>query len=99
MNYCIVAFAIVLIISVIQWYVDGRRNYKGPSIELVGEDGSSDNFADGLHFGAPGPSGNGPVGELAGKDKIGEVDGAAPRAELGFNGTVVPELQGREKTD
>lgn len=34
MNYCIVAFAIVLMISVIQWFVDGRKNYKGPKIEI-----------------------------------------------------------------
>lgn len=34
MNYCIVAFAIVLLISVIQWFVDGRKNYHGPKVEL-----------------------------------------------------------------
>jgi amino acid permease (GABA permease) len=34
MNYCIVAFAIVLIISVIQWFVDGRKNYTGPQVNL-----------------------------------------------------------------
>ncbi|KAI7292680.1 hypothetical protein KC315_g19455 [Hortaea werneckii] len=34
MNYCIVAFGVVLIISVIQWLVDGRRNYTGPRIDL-----------------------------------------------------------------
>jgi hypothetical protein len=33
MNYCIVAFAFLLIISTIQWFVDGRKNYKGPYIE------------------------------------------------------------------
>ena len=33
MNYCIVAFAIVLIISTIQWFIDGRKNYKGPRID------------------------------------------------------------------
>ena len=33
MNYCIVAFAIILVISTIQWFVDGRKNYKGPRIE------------------------------------------------------------------
>ena len=36
-DYCIVAFFIVIVISVVQWYVDGRRNYKGPVVELVGE--------------------------------------------------------------
>jgi choline transport protein len=34
MNYCIVAFAIVLIISTIQWFVDGRKNYKGPQLDV-----------------------------------------------------------------
>lgn len=34
MNYCIVAFAIWLIISMIQWFVDGKKNYKGPSIDM-----------------------------------------------------------------
>jgi len=34
MNYCIVAFGIVIIISVIQWFVDGRKNYHGPNINL-----------------------------------------------------------------
>jgi len=32
MNYCIVAFAIVLIISIVQWFVDGRKNFHGPQI-------------------------------------------------------------------
>ncbi|KAK5116433.1 hypothetical protein LTR62_007980 [Meristemomyces frigidus] len=34
MNYCVVAFGIVLLISMIQWFVDGRKNYKGPKVEL-----------------------------------------------------------------
>lgn len=34
MNYCIAAFAIVLIISIIQWYVDGKKNYTGPKLDL-----------------------------------------------------------------
>lgn len=34
MNYCIVAFSIVLIVSIIQWYADGKKNYKGPSIDM-----------------------------------------------------------------
>lgn len=34
MNYCIVAFAIVIIISAIQWVVDGRKNYKGPQLDV-----------------------------------------------------------------
>ena len=34
MNYCIVAFAIILIISLIQWFVDGRKNYTGPKLDM-----------------------------------------------------------------
>ena len=37
MNYCVVVFFIILVISIIQWLVDGRKNYKGPQIEMVGE--------------------------------------------------------------
>ena len=36
MNYCVVAFAIVLIIATIQWFVDGRKNFKGPRVEIDG---------------------------------------------------------------
>ncbi|ORY16443.1 amino acid/polyamine transporter I [Clohesyomyces aquaticus] len=34
MNYCIVAFAIIIIISTIQWFVDGRKNFTGPRSEM-----------------------------------------------------------------
>lgn len=34
MNYCIVAFAIVLLISVVQWFIDGRKNFHGPKVEI-----------------------------------------------------------------
>ncbi|OSS48667.1 hypothetical protein B5807_07001 [Epicoccum nigrum] len=34
MNYCIVAFGIILLISTIQWFVDGRKNFTGPRAEL-----------------------------------------------------------------
>ncbi|KAF2757177.1 amino acid permease [Pseudovirgaria hyperparasitica] len=33
MNYCVVAFGIVLIISTVQWFVDGRKNYTGPRMD------------------------------------------------------------------
>ena len=49
LDYCIVAFFIVIVISVIQWFIDGRKNYKGPVVELVGEDEpvyASDNLDD-----------------------------------------------------
>jgi choline transport protein len=34
MNYCIVAFAIVLIISMIQWVIDGKKNFTGPKVDI-----------------------------------------------------------------
>ncbi|KAJ5219904.1 hypothetical protein N7468_009108 [Penicillium chermesinum] len=34
MNYCVVAFAIVFIISALAWIFDGRKNFVGPRIEL-----------------------------------------------------------------
>lgn len=33
MNYCVVAFGIVFVISIVQWIVDGRKNYVGPHID------------------------------------------------------------------
>ncbi|PWY86820.1 amino acid permease [Aspergillus heteromorphus CBS 117.55] len=35
MNYCIVAFAIIVVISAVQWIVDGRKNFTGPRIDLT----------------------------------------------------------------
>ncbi|KAJ6113388.1 hypothetical protein N7523_006705 [Penicillium sp. IBT 18751x] len=35
MNYCIAAFAVIILISVFQWFVDGRKNYTGPRIDLA----------------------------------------------------------------
>ena len=34
MNYCIVAFAIIILISAIQWITDGRKNFEGPRITI-----------------------------------------------------------------
>lgn len=34
MNYCIVAFSVWLFISVFQWFIDGRKNYTGPKIDI-----------------------------------------------------------------
>ncbi|KAJ9656043.1 hypothetical protein H2198_005203 [Neophaeococcomyces mojaviensis] len=34
MNYCVVAFGIILLISVIQWFTDGRKNYEGPRVTI-----------------------------------------------------------------
>ncbi|KAH7021467.1 gaba permease [Microdochium trichocladiopsis] len=34
MNYCVVAFGVILIIAVVQWIIDGRKNYKGPQVDI-----------------------------------------------------------------
>ncbi|PKY07962.1 amino acid permease [Aspergillus campestris IBT 28561] len=34
MNYCVVAFGIILIVSGVQWFVDGRKNFVGPRIDV-----------------------------------------------------------------
>jgi choline transport protein len=41
MNYCVVAFAVVLMIATIQWFVDARKTFKGPKVVLLeGQAGS-----------------------------------------------------------
>ena len=35
MNYCVVVFAIILIVSMVQWFGDGRKNYAGPRIDAA----------------------------------------------------------------
>lgn len=34
LDYCIVAFGIILFISTVQWFVDGRRNFTGPRADM-----------------------------------------------------------------
>ncbi len=76
LDYCIVAFFIVIVISVIQWFVDGRKNYKGPQIEIVGEDATGDAYQNG-HANKMSDE----LVEADGND-IGEMNGQANRAEL-----------------
>lgn len=33
-DYCIAAFAIILAISIIQWFIDGRKTFTGPRVNL-----------------------------------------------------------------
>ncbi|KAK5166701.1 uncharacterized protein LTR77_008245 [Saxophila tyrrhenica] len=37
MNYCVVVFFIVLLISLIQWHVSGKNDYAGPKVDLSQE--------------------------------------------------------------
>ncbi|KAI1775926.1 amino acid transporter [Hypoxylon cercidicola] len=36
MNYCIVAFGVILLIAVVTWIFDGRKNYTGPHVDVEG---------------------------------------------------------------
>jgi choline transport protein len=33
-DYCVVAFGIILFISTFQWFVDGRKNFTGPRTDM-----------------------------------------------------------------
>jgi hypothetical protein len=34
MNYCVVAFGVMVLIAAFQWIFDGRKNYTGPQIDV-----------------------------------------------------------------
>jgi choline transport protein len=34
LDYCVVAFGIILFISMFQWFIDGRKNFTGPRTEM-----------------------------------------------------------------
>ncbi|KAH6608253.1 amino acid permease [Trichoderma cornu-damae] len=46
MNYCIVAFAIIIAISLFQWIIDGRKNFTGPRVNLVSGQVVGENFTE-----------------------------------------------------
>ncbi|KAH0496162.1 hypothetical protein TgHK011_003540 [Trichoderma gracile] len=46
MNYCIVAFAIIIAISLFQWVIDGRKNFTGPRVNLVSGQVIGENVAE-----------------------------------------------------
>ncbi|MCJ1353349.1 MAG: hypothetical protein MMC33_003334 [Icmadophila ericetorum] len=75
MNYCIVAFALVLLIASITWFVEGRKNYKGPRIEIGDEvivaPGGEEEAALGLGQG----SGQGQGTRLSGETEMGNGNG------------------------
>lgn len=33
-DYCVVAFFIVLVIATVEWFVNGRTKFKGPKVNL-----------------------------------------------------------------
>lgn len=33
-DYCVVVFFIILVISIAQWFVDGKKNFTGPRVNL-----------------------------------------------------------------
>ncbi len=36
MNFCAVAFGVILLIACLTWIFDGRKNYAGPHIKISG---------------------------------------------------------------
>lgn len=34
MNYCLVAFGVILLIAGLTWIFDGRKNYEGPKVDV-----------------------------------------------------------------
>ncbi|KAL9101453.1 MAG: hypothetical protein Q9163_003284 [Psora crenata] len=76
MNYCIVAFFIILVISVVQWIVDGSKNYKGPQIGLVGELVNNEGDMGHEYGRGSGEMEGNSIGEMEGNG-IGEMEGNA----------------------
>ncbi|KAF7177489.1 hypothetical protein CNMCM7691_005742 [Aspergillus felis] len=35
MNYAVAAFAVIITISIFQWFVDGRKNFTGPRVDIT----------------------------------------------------------------
>lgn len=33
-DYCVVVFFIILVVSVSQWFFDGRKNFSGPRVDI-----------------------------------------------------------------
>jgi hypothetical protein len=33
-DYCVVVFFIILMVSVFQWFIDGRKNFTGPRVDI-----------------------------------------------------------------
>ena len=84
MNYCIVAFAIILIVSTVQWFVDGRKNFRGPKVEFVGEEVDEGGY-DGMEGKRGEMDGNG-LSEMGGEGRMAEMDGEAGLKEMDGTG-------------
>jgi hypothetical protein len=35
LDYAVAAFAVIIIISVFQWFIDGRKNFTGPRVNVT----------------------------------------------------------------
>jgi hypothetical protein len=35
LDYAVAAFAVIIIISVFQWFIDGRKNFTGPRVDVT----------------------------------------------------------------
>lgn len=34
-DYAVAAFAVIIIISIFQWFIDGRKNFTGPRVDVT----------------------------------------------------------------
>lgn len=34
LDYCVAVFGIVMVVSIFQWFVDGRKNFTGPRMDV-----------------------------------------------------------------
>lgn len=69
----------------IQWFVDGRKNYKGPVVELVGDGDEVVYAADDLDDRAGGGDAHGEIARnvlMNGNGEMGEMTDAARGAKL-----------------
>jgi len=64
MNYCVVVFFIILVVSVFQWFIDGRKNFTGPRVDI---DALQNGEVVGME---PGYSEDGSAGSLGEETKV-----------------------------
>lgn len=81
MNYAIVAFAIVLIVSAIQWVVDGRKNYRGPHVDIDGLAIGDAATVDGTKLNSHGSAVVGMDGRYSKAELVGEKRPTEPAGE------------------
>ena len=97
LDYCIVAFFIVIVISTVQWFVDGRKNFHGPKVEFVDTDVivGANSDSDPTSIGKDGKAISELNGNMSGQGLgISELAPEHVPSELGHNPVARSELDG-----